>query len=55
VKKKAAQLLGITFRSFRYRLKKSGLGDPEESKLDRKPKVPKAKAASPKKRLKTTK
>ncbi len=30
VKKRAAQLLGITFRSFRYRLEKLGLDDPSE-------------------------
>ena len=29
VKKKAAQLLGISFRSFRYRLEKLGLDDPD--------------------------
>ena len=28
VKKKAAQLVGISFRSFRYRLEKLGIGDP---------------------------
>jgi hypothetical protein len=27
VRKRAAQLLGITFRSLRYRLQKQGLGD----------------------------
>ena len=30
VKKRAAQALGITFRSFRYRLEKLGLDDPGE-------------------------
>ncbi len=30
VKKRAAQLLGITFRSFRYRLEKLGLDDPND-------------------------
>jgi two-component system response regulator PilR (NtrC family) len=30
VKKRAAQLLGISFRSFRYRLEKLGLDDPDE-------------------------
>jgi two-component system response regulator PilR (NtrC family) len=29
VKKRAAQLLGISFRSFRYRLEKLGLEDPQ--------------------------
>ena len=29
VKKKAAQLLGISFRSFRYRMEKLGLDDPK--------------------------
>jgi two-component system response regulator PilR (NtrC family) len=31
VKKRAAQLLGITFRSFRYRLEKLGLDDPNDA------------------------
>ncbi len=31
VKKRAARLLGISFRSFRYRLEKLGLEDPDES------------------------
>jgi two-component system response regulator PilR (NtrC family) len=31
VKKRAAQLLGVTFRSFRYRLEKLGLDDSNES------------------------
>ncbi len=31
VRKDAAKLLGMTFRSFRYRLAKYGLGDPDES------------------------
>ncbi|HEU4431474.1 MAG TPA: helix-turn-helix domain-containing protein, partial [Myxococcota bacterium] len=30
VKKRAAHALGITFRSFRYRLEKLGLDDPSE-------------------------
>ncbi|MDD9939952.1 MAG: sigma-54 dependent transcriptional regulator [Myxococcales bacterium] len=30
VRKEAAKLLGMTFRSFRYRLAKYGLGDPDE-------------------------
>jgi len=30
VKTRAAELLGLTFRSFRYRLAKHGLGDPAE-------------------------
>jgi two-component system response regulator PilR (NtrC family) len=29
VKKRAAQLLGVSFRSFRYRLEKLGLEDPQ--------------------------
>ena len=29
VKKRAARLLGISFRSFRYRLEKLGLEDPQ--------------------------
>ena len=31
VKKRAAQLLGVTFRSFRYRLEKLGLDGSNES------------------------
>jgi two-component system, NtrC family, response regulator PilR len=34
VRKRAAELLGITFRSLRYRLKKLGLGDDEEDAQD---------------------
>jgi two-component system response regulator PilR (NtrC family) len=35
VRKRAAELLGITFRSLRYRLKKHGLGDDsDDSALD---------------------
>ena len=31
VKKEAARLLGLSFRSFRYRLQKLGLGDSSDS------------------------
>jgi two-component system response regulator PilR (NtrC family) len=34
VKKKAAKLLGITFRSMRYRVDKYGLGGPGDEDLD---------------------
>jgi two-component system, NtrC family, response regulator PilR len=34
VRKRAAELLGITFRSLRYRLKKQGLGDDDEEESE---------------------
>jgi two-component system response regulator PilR (NtrC family) len=34
VRKRAAELLGITFRSLRYRLKKQGLSDEEDEDID---------------------
>jgi two-component system, NtrC family, response regulator PilR len=34
VKKNAAKLLGITFRSMRYRVDKYGLGGPGDDELD---------------------
>jgi len=34
VKKRAAEVLGITFRSIRYRLAKLGMGDEDESHSD---------------------
>jgi len=34
VKKRAAQLLGVTFRSFRYRLEKLGLDTPGSEEAD---------------------
>jgi two-component system response regulator PilR (NtrC family) len=34
IRKRAADLLGITFRSLRYRMKKHGLGDDAEDEPD---------------------